>query len=136
MNKKIYRLWLLPVLVCWCSCSTLTYNPHSAKQKYFARPHVQFMMAVVDFREKYGVWPPSLSEMEIKSVENKKIINDFQYRIVDFRIRDNDNLTAYFYDYKKISYYGDPEKIDLNAFHGRIKFYKSEGKFVWKVKMK
>jgi hypothetical protein len=136
MNKGIYRLCLLSISISCYSCSQFTYRPHSAKQKYFARPHVQFMMAVVSFRETYQVWPPSLSELALKSPENRKIIEDFQYAVVDFVIKDNDHLTAYFYDYKKKSYYSDNDKIDLNAFHGRIRFYNSNGKFVWKVKMK
>lgn len=94
------------------------------------------MMAVTQFRETYGVWPPSLSELALKSNEYNKVISDFQYQNADFVIKDNDRLTVFFYNYKKQSYYGDNTKIDLNAFHGRINFYKSGGKFVWKLKMK
>lgn len=130
------RIWIVFVFICLCSCSQLTYRPHSAKQKYFARPHVQFMMAIAQFRETYGAWPPSLSELALKSPEYQKVIDDFQYQSADFVVKDVDKMTVYFYNYKKQAYYGDNDKIDLNAFHGRINFYKSNGKFVWKMKMK
>jgi len=136
MDKLVYRFYVISILVSFYGCGQVTYQPHSAKQKYFAKPHVQFMMTVVNFREKYGVWPPSLGEMELMLPEAKKIIHDFQYQSVDFLIKDGDNLTVRFYNYKKTSYYADPSKIDLNAFQGRIRFYKSDNKFVWKVRMK
>ena len=133
--RFLYPSYFLALLICFCGCSQFTYRPHSAKQKYFARPHMQFMMAVVDFREKYGVWPPSVSEIVIRVPTSKKIIEDFQYETANFVIKDNDHLTVYFSGYKKKSYYADETKIDLNAFHGRINFFKSQGKFVWKLKM-
>lgn len=133
--KTIYRPAILAI-ICLYSCNQFVYLPKSAKQKYFARPHIQFMMAVVNFRELYGLWPPSLTELGSKSKENRKIIDDFQYEFVDFVSRDIDHLTLYFYGYKKKSYYHNDNKIDLNAFQGKIKFFKSNDKFVWKVKMK
>ena len=136
MNKLVCRLYVISILVSFYGCGQFTYTPHSAKEKYFARPHVQFMMTVVNFREKYGVWPPSIGEMELMFPEAKKIIHDFQYQSLDFLIKDKDNLTINFYNYKKTLYYGDPTVVDLNAFQGRIRFYKSDNKFVWKVKMK
>jgi hypothetical protein len=134
--KSAYRPATLAIIICFCSCNHFVYLPKSAKQKYFARPHIQFMMAVVNFRESYGIWPPSLSEMALKSKENRKIIDDFQYQSVDFLIKDQDHLIVYFYGYKKKSYYQDDSQIDLNAFQGRIRFFKWNDKFAWKVKMR
>ena len=137
MIKCIFGTFLLFGIIFFCSCNQFVYRPHSAKQKRLARPHVQFMMAVVKFRENYGVWPPYLTELEAKYPENKKIMENFQYQTVTFEIKDIDRLTVFFYDYKLKPYWPDNnDKTDLNAFNGRINFYKSKGKFVWKVKMR
>ena len=93
-------------------------------------------MAVVNFREARGHWPASLAELALYSRENAQIIENFQYHSVDFKVKSVDNLVVDFYDYKKEPYIPDNDKIDLNAFSGRIKFYKSREKFVWKVKMR
>jgi hypothetical protein len=139
--NRIIRMGILSNLVlftsCFSSCNYFTYRPHSAKQKYFARPHVQFMMAVVSFRETRGFWPPSLAELGLYSKENRKVIDDFQYLSVDFKIKNEDKMTAYFSQYKKDADFNNNDpRIDLNAFSGRIFFYKSGDKFVWKVKMR
>lgn len=92
-------------------------------------------MAIVNFREVRGNWPPSLTELELYSIENRKIINNFQYESVAFVIKNNDRLIVYFDNYKKELYLDVPDKTDLNRFRGKIIFYKSNNKFVWKVKM-
>ncbi|MEO5942581.1 MAG: hypothetical protein ABIP30_15230 [Ferruginibacter sp.] len=32
--------------------------------------------------------------------------------------------------------YNDTKEIDLNAYNGTVKFWKENGKFLWKIKMK
>jgi hypothetical protein len=97
---------------------------------------VQFMMAVVSFRESTGVWPSNLYQLTYQTEKNKKIIDDFQYQSVDFVNKKNGKLVVYFDDYKKVLYLDVENKIDLNRLSGRIFFYESHGKFVWKVKMR
>lgn len=133
--ERILKLGIIVSLFCLYGCNYFTYNPHSARQKYFARPHLLFMDAIVEFRELYGVWPTSLTDLSVTSERNKKIISDFQYASADFNSSDSDKLTVHFYNYKKDLYSSDG-KIDLNAFHGFIYFFRSNGKFGWKVKMK
>ena len=94
------------------------------------------MMAVVEFRESTGGWPFSLYELQYQTEKNKKIIDDFQYRYIYFLPRKNDRLEVFFDDYKKELYLDVEGKTDLNRFSGVINFYKSNGKFVWKVKMR
>lgn len=134
--KKLKPLWILPVVIFFCSCSQFVYLPKSARQKYFARPHIQFMMAVVSFRENTGVWPSAVYQLISQDEKNRKIIDDFQYERLDFISRKNDRLVVHFDGYKKKLYLDEDEKIDLNRFNGNIHFYKSRGKFVWKVTMK
>lgn len=134
--KKGKPLFFLSIFVWLCSCEQYTYLPKSAKQKYFARPHIQFMMAVVEFREAAGVWPGSVYQLASQSGKNKKIVDDFQYQSVTFTNKKNDKLSVSFDDYKKQLYLDEEDKIDLNRLRGTIAFFKSDGKFIWKVRMK
>ena len=133
--KRIDKLISICFIVCLYGCNYFTYNPHTSKQKYFARPHLLFMDAFVKFRELYGVWPGSLNDLSVTSDANRRIVNDFQYASADFKSSDNDKLIVHFYSYKQDLYRAEA-KIDLNAFHGFIYFSKSNGKFTWKVRMK
>lgn len=94
------------------------------------------MMAVVEFRESTGTWPGNVYQLSYHSIKNKKIIEDFQYESIFFHPGENDRLIVYFDHYKKKLYLDPEELTDLNRFNGKISFYKSNGKFVWKVKMK
>ena len=123
------------MLIFFSGCNYFVYLPKTAKQKYFARPRIQFMMAVVTFRENTGVWPGSLYQFTFYSQENKKIVDDFQYHSIYFHQKKNDRLVVSFGDYKKELYLDPGGKIDLNSLGGIITFYSSNGKFVWKVKM-
>lgn len=134
--KTVSSLLILAVIFSFFSCSNFTYIPKSAKQKYFARPHVQFMMSVVDFRETTGVWPSSISQLQLHTAKNKKIIEDFQYQSVYFTTKKDDRLQVTFDNYKKQLYLDEPGKVDLNRLRGNILFSKSrDNKIVWKVKM-
>lgn len=135
MMKTLNRLWILTAIL-FCSCSEFVYLPKSARQKYFARPHVQFMMAVVNFRETTGVWPSAVYQLVSHDEKNRKTIDDFQYERLDFVLRKDDRLVVYFDGYKKRLYLDEDEKIDLNRFRGNIGFYRSQGKFAWKVTMR
>jgi|GEM_PF-6450830 len=93
-------------------------------------------MAVVDLRESTGVWPSTLQQLTFHTIKNKTIIEDFQYRLVDFVHKKNDKVIVYFDDYRKKLYLDPEDRTDLNRFRGVIHFYSSKDKFVWKVKMK
>lgn len=133
--STVSKLSVLSFIFCLCSCSHYTYLPKSAKQKYFARPHIQFMMSVVSFRESTGVWPSSLYQLELHTEKNKQIIEGFQYQSVYFTSKKNDRLLVSFDNYKKQFYLDEDDKVDLNRLRGNILFYKSNDKFVWKVTM-
>ena len=124
------------VLVLLTGCNHFTYRPHTAKQKYFARPQIQYLDLVVRYRESFGFWPASLVILRKTAPANEKIIDNFQYAWVDFKAKDDDRMTMRFAQYKKLPYMANPDKIDLNAFHGKVYFFKANGKFAWKVKMK
>ena len=63
-------------------------------------------------------------------------IIDFPYQNIRFEITDKDNMTFYFDQYiKDVQKYSKTEKVDLNSYHGKVKFFTESGKFLWKVKM-
>ena len=37
---------------------------------------------------------------------------------------------------KDIQHYKETNKIDLNSYAGNVRFFKENGKFIWKLKMK
>ncbi|MGZ5133610.1 MAG: hypothetical protein ACXWCG_00615 [Flavitalea sp.] len=134
--RKIKWIGILPILIFFSGCGYFIYLPKTAKQKYFARPHIQFMMAVISFRESTGVWPGSVYQFTNHAERNKKIIDAFQYHSIYFHQKKNDKLIVSFGDYKKEFYLSPGDgQIDLNSLGGIITFYNSNGRFVWKVKM-
>lgn len=135
LKSGFIGIFLLFLLFASPGCSEVVYRPHSAKQKYFARPHLQFLDLVASYRETHGFWPASLVILKNTSPGNDKIIDDFQYAWVEFKIKSDDKMTMYFSQYKKEPYISNNDKIDLNVFNGRVNFFKSNGKFAWKVKM-
>ena len=36
---------------------------------------------------------------------------------------------------KDVANYNATRKVDLNSYAGEVRFYKEEGKFLWKIKM-
>lgn len=135
-RSGIWRLVAVAMLAMIAGCNQFVYLPKSARQKYFARPHVQFMMAVVEFRESTGGWPSSKFELQHHKENNFRIVNDFQYQMLHFQQKKDGRLFVFFDEYKRELYLDVPGKTDLNRFHGVICFYKIEGKFTWKVKMR
>ena len=133
--KIANRFSIFLLIACLPACNQFTYLPKSAKQKHFARPHIQFMMAVTDFREATGVWPTNQFQLENHTRKNRQVIQDFQYETLYFTLKKDDRLEVFFDNYKKTLYLDIPGKTDLNRLHGKINFYKSGDKLAWKVRM-
>ncbi len=93
------------------------------------------MMSVVGFRESTGVWPSSLYQLELHTEKNRQIIENFQYQSLYFTSKKDDRLLVSFDNYKQQLYLDEDDKVDLNRLRGKILFYRSNDKFVWKVTM-
>jgi hypothetical protein len=66
----------------------------------------------------------------------KDALHGFKYQNTRFKIIDQDNMIFYFSDHvKDAANFESTERIDLNSYGGRVKFYKRDGKFLWKIKM-
>jgi len=125
-----------------CNCappdSTLLpiYTPHSKKQQQIAKPSIFLIESIIEFREAYNTWPISKQEFIAKKTKYKEAFIDFPYLNIQFKIKDNDNMTFYFTEHiKDEQRYEKTQRIDLNSYGGEVKFYKENGKFVWKIRM-
>ena len=93
------------------------------------------MTSIVSFRERTGTWPVSMADLVKDSEDNRKMVDNFPYSKAGFRTRRNDVLIVDFSGYQKDPQFthARPGDIDHRMVNGRIRFYKSRGKFKWEV---
>ena len=134
MNKAFPLLFLL---VFSAGCDIVTFRLHSKKERYLGRPHVLLLNAIIEFKESSGSWPHSIAELVAGRPEYQVYVQQLQYRVVSFVPRKNGVLKVYFSDYRREKHNDFPgvskDAIDLNAIHATVRFYKSNGKYVYKV---
>ena len=125
-----------------CGCTTsdnklfITYTPHSRKQQQLAKPSVSLIEYIIEFRGIYDTWPVSKEEFVSKNTKYKEAFTGFPYLNIQFKIKDQDNMTFYFNTHiKDEQRYEKTQRIDLNSYGGEVKFYKENGKFIWKIRM-
>ena len=94
------------------------------------------MERIVEFREKYNVWPASKEEFMAKDPRYSAAFEEFPYLSAKFKIVDMDNMIFYFkQNLKNIENYEKNGVRDALSYHGYVKFYKEGGKFLWKMKV-
>ncbi len=72
-----------------------------------------------------------------KGLKYYEVLNDFPYQETSFNVIDSNNMVFTFYRHKKdIENYNKSKKVDLNSYGGSVKFFKENGKFMWKLKMR
>jgi hypothetical protein len=119
------------------SCNNFTVTPHSKKQQLMERPSAFLCDRIVDFRIAEGGWPINKMDFSNKGIKYYEAIKDFPYQTTEFKIKDNTEMTFYFRDnIKDMERYKKNKKIDLNSYNGNIHFWKEDGRFLWKIKMK
>jgi hypothetical protein len=136
MKKSLYLLtalvWILPL----CSCHYATYTPRSRSQQQLAKPSIVLLDRIVEFRENFNEWPLSKEYFMAKGPRYKEVFNGFRYLYTEFKIVDNDHLLFYFDQHiKDEAAYRETGLTDLNKLNGVVKFYKQDGKFLWKIRM-
>lgn len=138
ITKFTFRFICLILLVLLtASCDYIPYRLHSRKQNFKERPSILICERIVDFRIAEGGWPTSKIDFMSKGVKYYEVLKNFPYENTEFKIKDSTEMTFYYYGHK-----ADNErmqktnKIDLNVYHGSIRFWKENGKFLWKVYMK
>jgi len=142
-NQHNFTIFITSLLLFHdCNCATPDsrllpiYSPHSKKQQQIAKPSIFLIESIIEFREAYDTWPISKQEFIAKKTKYKEAFIDFPYLNIQFKIKDNDNMTFYFTEHiKDEQRYEKTQRIDLNSYGGEVKFYKDNGKFVWKIRM-
>jgi len=133
--KKIFPLTLLATVLL-CGCDSFIFTPRRKKNIHREQPSIVLLNKIVDYREENNTWPSSKETFIRSSPKYKEAFEGFPYAYVFFKIKDNNTMTFYFTDHiKDMKNYEQTRKIELNAYRGYVRFYKENGKFIWKIKM-
>jgi len=132
MHLKVFVI----VLLISQGCNITTFTAHNKQEQQHAKPSVRLIESIIEFRETYKKWPQSKEEFISENLMYKESFSDFLYLYTRFKIIDQDNMTFYFDQHRDdVQNYETNKKVDLNALAGEVKFYKSNEKFVWSIKM-
>ena len=131
MKAAIYLIFWMGLI---SGCTQHRYLINQPK-KYYVSPPIAFMTCIVSFRERTGAWPVSMEDLIKDSEENRKIIYNLPYSKATFRTRKKDVLIVDFSGYQKDPRFthSKPGEVDPRVVNGRIRFYKSKGRFTWEV---
>ena len=136
---KLYKIALF-VFVClfaFVACNYVTYTPRSKKKILQETPSLLIFDRIVDFRIEQMGWPVSKADFMSKGIKYYEVFNDFPYQETHFKIIDSNNMLFSFYQHiNDIDNYKRTNKVDLNSYGGSVRFFKENGKFIWKLKMK
>jgi cbb3-type cytochrome oxidase subunit 3 len=136
MNRTV-RLITIPVIVLFLiSCNYFTYTPKSRKNIKEEQPSIVLLSAIADFRIEQDRWPVSKEDFISKGKKYLDAFSGFRYNNTNFKIIDSNKMVFFFSDHvKDAEKYKETEQYDLNSYRGTVKYYKENGKFVWKLKM-
>ena len=117
------------------SCNYITFTPRSKKNKLKEAPSLVIFDRIVDFRIEQMGWPTSKTDFISKGIKYYEVFENFPYQYTDFNIIDSNTMIfTYSQHIKDQKNYEKTKKVDLNSYSGRVKFYKENGKFIWKIK--
>lgn len=117
-------------------CDYIIFTHHTKKQLQQAKPSTLLLADIVEFREKNNSWPISKDDFASKSVKYKRSINEFPYLDIQLKVIDQDKMIFYFdSNIDDIENEKATKKLVLNAYGGEVRFYKANGRFLWKTKM-
>jgi hypothetical protein len=118
------------------SCNYVTYTPKTKKQSFHEKPSPLIFDRIVDFRIEQMGWPISKSDFMSKGKKYYEVFEDFPYLVADFKVIDSNRMTFYFSSHiADMERYNRTGKVDLNSYGGKVRFYKENDKFIWKIKM-
>jgi hypothetical protein len=131
------RLFLAGLLILvFAACNYVTYTPRTKKQVRREKPSIMILSRIVDFRIEHNSWPLSKEDFISKGKKYNEAFEGFPYYYTEFKIIDSNRMTFYFSRHiKDLQQHEQTQKVDLNAYGGRVRFYKENGRFVWKLKM-
>ena len=80
-------------------------------------------------------WPNSKTDFISKGLKYYEVFENFPYQQTDFKIIDSNTMVfSYSQHIKDVRNFEKTEKVDLNSYDGSVRFYKVNGKFIWKIK--
>ena len=124
------------LLISFYSCNYVTYSPKNKKKQLREKPSVIIFDRIIDFRLEQKGWPVSKTDLMSKGTKYYYIFEDFPYQTTVFKIIDSNKMIFYFSNHINTNTtFQKPNKIDLNAYGGHVKFYKENNKFIWELKM-
>lgn len=136
LGSLVIAVSLFFVLGCDTLYIPVTYTPRSRQKKNAHRPSIVLIDMIVEFRERYNSWPYSKEQFTSKDPRYKELFIGFPYQHTRFDVIDQDNMIFYFDQHvKDEEHYKEYQTIDLNAYRGEVKFYKENGRFLWKTRM-
>lgn len=112
------------------------YTPRSKKAKLREQPSMLLCERIVDFRNEYGRWPVSREDIANRGKQYYEVFQNFRYTYTHFKTIDSNTMVFSFSGHPQdASNYEETRKIELNNIAGNVKFFKVEGKLIWKIKM-
>lgn len=124
------------LIILLASCNHLTYTPRSKKNIQREKPSVILLNAILDYRVEQYDWPVSREEFVNKGKKYRDAFEGFPYSYTRFKNIDSNTMVFYFSGHIKDQHaYNETQKVDLNNYSGRVRFYKDKGRFTWKLKM-
>jgi hypothetical protein len=137
MRGVIKNMMGFVVVISFTACNYFTFSLKSKKNKVREQPSLLIYDRIVDFRLEQMSWPISKHDFISKGIKYHEVFKDFPYQQTTFKIIDSNTMIFSFYDHIKDQLeLKRTNKIDLNSYAGSVRFYKENGKFLWKVKIK
>ena len=134
--KHLYFV-ALASLTLLASCDHFVYTPKHRSQKRREKPSIFICERIIDFRLEEGRWPVSREDLIHKGKKYYDAFAGFKYSYTEFKIKDSSNMTFYFEDHiADETTYQLTGKSELNAYGGRIRFFKVKDKYAYKIKMR
>lgn len=117
------------------ACNYVTYTPRSKRNKQRETPSLVLFERIVDFRIEQMGWPASKTDFISKGIKYYEVFENFPYQNTDFKVLDSNTMVfTYSQHIRDVRNFEKTEKVDLNSYGGSVKFYKENGKFIWKIK--
>lgn len=134
--KQIYFCTFTMLILLVSACQYITYTPRHRNQVRPQKPSIFIYEKIVEFRQEQGRWPVSKEDMITKGQKYYDVFRGFKYNHTRFKAKDSNTMTFYFSEHIiDEANYAQTGLIDLNAFRGKVRFFKVKDKYAWKVKM-
>jgi len=134
--KYIRIIFAFLLILFITSCNYFSFTPRSKNNKSKEEPSILIFDRIVDFRIEQMGWPVSKTDFISKGKKYEEVFKDFSYQYTTFTIIDSNRMNFSFSEHiKDIREYEKTNKSELNQYRGTARFFKENGKFIWKLKM-